>query len=194
VARCVSHYKRWRHGACDLSTVLGVYTCTVSQVTVHGSSLARSCARVCTDTHRCSEAASCQCAAFDVWGAGGSFWHLALRHGGEAAAGCAPSVPCISYYSLLLCHAVLCGRMCGVMPPTGPQLLTANRGLIAKGLTATSGIHADGGNGGEAACLRRSERKRSRQLRACSPRACDMLPAGSDGGDPVCTVNAACSR
>eukprot|EP01047_Picozoa_sp_COSAG01_P007228 COSAG01_NODE_272_length_19747_cov_298.524023_19_plen_79_part_00 len=59
--------------------------------------------------------------------------------------------------------------MCGVTPPTGPQLLTANRGLIAKGLTATSGIHADGGNGGEAACLRRSERKRSRHPRACPP-------------------------
>ena len=38
--------------------------------------------------------------------------------------------------------------------PTGPQLYPASKPNVAKGLTAVAGIQADGGNGGEAACLR----------------------------------------
>jgi hypothetical protein len=42
----------------------------------------------------------------------------------------------------------------GVKLPLGDRLLDANKSLIARGLTAVSGVKATGGNGGEAACLR----------------------------------------
>ena len=42
----------------------------------------------------------------------------------------------------------------GVKLPLGDTLLTANRSLVARGLTAVGGVQAQGGNGGEAACLR----------------------------------------
>ena len=42
----------------------------------------------------------------------------------------------------------------GVKLPLGDRLLPCNRAMIARGMSAISGIKADGGNGGEAACLR----------------------------------------
>ena len=38
--------------------------------------------------------------------------------------------------------------------PMGPELYSASKSNVAKGLTAVSSIRASGGNGGEAECLR----------------------------------------